>query len=327
VREAIPLRLIETEVRRTAGRLILPIVLLVAVFGLPCRWPVDLQPASARTIGHAHSRPLARRHPVRRTTLTTRRARGTSKRVASHPRRAAQRASLKKTTVLKPSQKKLLKASGKTPALQKDSQKKAVTQNSARILPPVELDQKTLFNRIYSLRDQGLNEQLAGDYGPALRHLMEATQLSSAYHVRPTATESLLYLDLADCAEQAGLPALARQAYGQLLERSPRSSEAHIRLGRLLARLGHVREATSAARQAIALDPASPKAHLLLALLLEHQGELAEARAERDSSRALLESRPINRRPEPEVKASEASSGDFTPTGPEELDEGPPGLP
>jgi Flp pilus assembly protein TadD len=156
---------------------------------------------------------------------------------------------------------------------------------------------------------------------------MEEVQLSSSYHVRPSATESLLYLDLAACAEQAGLSSVARQAYGQLLERSPRSSEARIRLGGLLARLGQVREATSVARRAIELDPASPRAHLLLSLLLEHQGALTEARTERDSSRALLQSRPVIRRPEPEAKTTQGESGDFTPSGPEEIDQGPLGLP
>jgi tetratricopeptide (TPR) repeat protein len=179
-------------------------------------------------------------------------------------------------------------------------------------------------NRAYSLRDQALNEQLSGDYGLAVRHLLEATQMAAKYYGKPSGAEGLLYLDLARVAEQAGQHEVAGQAYMQWLERTPASPEARLRYSALLAKLGLVVEATSQARKAIELAPADPRAHLMLALLLEHQGKLEEARTARASSRALLEARPAIRAPEPEGRAG--APGDLG-GGDDEFDEVPMGLP
>ncbi|HEY9869749.1 MAG TPA: tetratricopeptide repeat protein [Candidatus Obscuribacterales bacterium] len=179
-------------------------------------------------------------------------------------------------------------------------------------------------NRAYSLRDQALNEQLSGDYGLAVRHLLEATQMAAKYYGKPSGAEALLYLDLARVAEQAGQHEVARQAYVQWLERTPSSPEARLRYSALLAKLGLVAEATSQARKAIELDPADPRAHLLLALLLERQGKLEEARAARVSSRALLEARPASRPPEPQGRSGAVADPGLSD---EESDEVPMGLP
>lgn len=179
-------------------------------------------------------------------------------------------------------------------------------------------------NRAYSLRDQALNEQLSGDYGLAMRHLLEATQMAAIYYGKPSGAEALLYLDLARVAEQAGQHEVARQAYGQWLERTPESPEARLRYSALLAKLGLVAEATSQARKAIELDPADARTHLMLALLLEHQGKLKEARAARASLRALLEARPTRCPPEPAGRSGAA--GDLSGRD-DELNEAPMGLP
>lgn len=149
-----------------------------------------------------------------------------------------------------------------------------------------------LLRRVYALRDLALNEKMRGDYGLAVKHLMEAAQLSSQYYQKPSANESLLYMDLAGAAEAAGQDDVAGQAYIQCIERASGSAEARMRYSQLLARRGHTEEALSQARQAVASQPANPEAHMLLGLLLEGQGEAAAAAQAKQRARSLLESRP-----------------------------------
>ncbi len=324
--EAVSLRLIDNkDILRVAGKLSLPILLAALVLtGLPYFSPVDIQAASARTVERAKIRaPVARRKTAGRSKrLRARRPSRVRKTIVRAP------AAPKKTAATKfPGNKTAVKQYPTQPTtVKQDSTKKTAVKQAPFEVQPVQLDKGVIMAKIYSLRDRGLNEHLAGNHGWAVRRLLEATQLSSTYHGKPSATETLLFLDLATCAEQAGLSSVALQAYAQWLDRAPRSSEARIRLSGLLARQGQVREATRVARKAIEFDPPSPRAHLLLALLLEHQGELSEARMERESSRALLESRPQTRKPEPEIKTTDVETGDFTPSGPENFDEIPLGL-
>lgn len=191
----------------------------------------------------------------------------------------------------------------------------------------IKVEKNAIASQVYSLADQALNLQLAGDYGLAARQLMEATQLSESYFGRPSPAQALLYLDLARAAEQAGQLELAKHAYAQGLERKTDSGEAHLRLAGLLARLGQIGEATAEARKAVSLDPADARAHLMLALLLERQGRLAEARAERESSWALLKAYPQARPPEVQLQSPDFQAGDLDRTGPEAPDKMPFGLP
>jgi tetratricopeptide (TPR) repeat protein len=159
--------------------------------------------------------------------------------------------------------------------------------------PPGYETQTQLLARAYRLRDQALNEQLKGDHGLAVKHLLDATQLTSQYYGKSTPQEALLYFDLGVAASQAEQNELARQSFQQCLERNPDMSEAQMRLAMVLARQGKQAEALSYARQAVELQPEDSRAHLVLSLLLERQGHAAEAKAEKDKARRLAKSAGI----------------------------------
>jgi tetratricopeptide (TPR) repeat protein len=182
------------------------------------------------------------------------------------------------------------------PVAAKAAVKKAVAADVAPDeprTPPGYETQTQLLARAYRLRDQALNEQMKGDHGLAVKHLLDATQLSTLYYGKSVPQEALLYFDLGVAASGAEQNDVAREAFRQCLERDPKMSEAQMRLAMVLAREGKQAEALTYARQAVELQPEDSRAHLVLSLLLERQGQVAEAQAEKDKARRLAKAAGI----------------------------------
>lgn len=159
--------------------------------------------------------------------------------------------------------------------------------------PPGYETETQLLARAYRLRDLALNEEQKGDHGLAVKHLMDATQLSTQYYGKPVSQEALLYFDLGIAAAAAEQNDVAREAFQQCLERKPDMSEAQMRMAMVLARQGKQAEALTYARQAVELQPEDARAHLVLSLLLERQGKLEEAKSEKAKARQLAKAAGI----------------------------------
>jgi len=275
----------------------------------------------------------ARRHKSASRVSHSHKSTRTTRRSSVSRRRSSRRATGRRAAAAKASP---AKTKGKPPAGKSPGTATASPAPAGKAKPGAEAEKpaappdKSLLVRAYALRDRALNEKLRGDYGLAVKHLIESTQLTSQYYAKPSPVETLLYMDLGAAAESAGSNEVARQAYLQCVGRSPSSPEVRLRLAQLLARMGQSSDAIAEARKAIELGPADPRAHHLLSLLLERKGETQEANLARERSRALLEARPPARSepPEPLSEDADARPADGQKTAePDVLEDEPLGLP
>lgn len=165
---------------------------------------------------------------------------------------------------------------------------------------PERVHYRTLLARAYGLRDDGLNEKMAGNFGVALAKLKQSVEVFEEHGgSESNAVKSLLFFDIGQTAELAGELSLARDSYQRCIRVAPplTSHEAALRLAIVLARMGNLEFARRVGDEAVQAKPNDPRIRAVLAMINDMIGNGQESDRHRELLRSQIGAITVPRLP------------------------------